>query len=71
MPYVVKGMDMSFSGLLSYAEDLVRANPSVIIKDDIKLDDKIKSRSKKLKGKITNFKIKDTDYTTEDLCFSL
>jgi len=71
MPYVVKGMDMSFSGLLSYAEDLVRANPSVIIKDDIKVDDKIKSRRKKLKGKITNFKIKDTDYTTEDLCFSL
>ena len=34
LPYVVKGMDMSFSGLLSYMEDLVSYNPSVILKDD-------------------------------------
>lgn len=26
MPYVVKGMDMSFSGLLSFCEDLVLSN---------------------------------------------
>jgi len=34
LPYKVKGMDMSFSGILSFIEDLVTANPSVIIKDD-------------------------------------
>ena len=34
LPYVVKGMDMSFSGILSYMEDLVCLNPSVIIKND-------------------------------------
>jgi tRNA A37 threonylcarbamoyltransferase TsaD len=27
MPYIVKGMDMSFSGLLSYCEDLILNNP--------------------------------------------
>ena len=27
MPYVVKGMDMSFSGILSYCEDLVLMHP--------------------------------------------
>ena len=26
MPYIVKGMDLSFSGLLSYCEDLVILN---------------------------------------------
>ena len=37
LPYVVKGMDMSFSGLNSYMEDLVCKNPSVILEDDPKL----------------------------------
>ena len=73
LPYVVKGMDMSFSGLLSYMEDLVRKNPSVILKDDpgVKLDPKYEKRKKKLKKKATNFKIKEDKYTAEDLCFSL
>jgi len=29
VPYTVKGMDMSYSGLLSYFEDIVSANPSI------------------------------------------
>jgi N6-L-threonylcarbamoyladenine synthase len=73
LPYVVKGMDMSFSGLLSYMEDLVRNNPDVIIKDDPEqpVDPKYENRKKKLKKKATNFKIKDEKYTAADLCFSL
>ena len=34
MPYRVKGMDMSFSGLLSYCEDLVLLNPK--LKEELK-----------------------------------
>jgi tRNA A37 threonylcarbamoyltransferase TsaD len=33
MPYVVKGMDMSFSGILSYCEDLVLNNE--ILKNEL------------------------------------
>jgi N6-L-threonylcarbamoyladenine synthase len=29
VPYNVKGMDMSFSGLLTYFEDIVNANPAI------------------------------------------
>ena len=31
LPYVVKGMDMSFSGMLSYVDDLVVQRPEVML----------------------------------------
>lgn len=30
MPYVVKGMDLSFSGILSFCEDLVSSNSEIL-----------------------------------------
>ncbi|XP_069967765.1 probable tRNA N6-adenosine threonylcarbamoyltransferase [Bactrocera oleae] len=53
LPYVVKGMDVSFSGILSHIEDL--ADPS-------------KRRNKRKKGVIT---AEESEYTKEDLCYSL
>ena len=32
LPYVVKGMDMSFSGILTYVEDLVKGNKKGLTK---------------------------------------
>ena len=74
MPYIVKGMDMSFSGLLSYCEDLVLLNPK--LKEDLfkslnEAEDGQKRRKKLLKRNVVNKNIKDLDYTKEDLCYSL
>lgn len=33
LPYVVKGMDMSFSGVLSYIEDLVKTSENYTVED--------------------------------------
>jgi N6-L-threonylcarbamoyladenine synthase len=74
MPYTVKGMDMSFSGLLSFCEDLVLSNPCLkkeLIDNLNTEDDDSKKRKKLLKRQIVNKNIKDTDYTKEDLCYSL
>ena len=64
---------MSFSGLLSYMEDLVALNPSVVLPDnpDLVKDEKYEKRKRKPKTKSSNFKIKDKDFTTADLCYSL
>lgn len=32
LPYVVKGMDVSFSGILTYVEDLVKGNKKGLTK---------------------------------------
>lgn len=53
LPYVVKGMDVSFSGILSHIEEL--ADPS-------------KRRNKRKKGEINT---EESEYTKEDLCYSL
>lgn len=82
LPYTVKGMDMSFSGLLSYVEDLVVLNEPLRrqIEAEINagksgLDDH--KRRDLSKRKVVNKQIKvdsrhkDLDFTKEDLCFSL
>ena len=74
MPYKVKGMDMSFSGLLSYCEDLVLLNPK--LKEELKnsfVDDEDlnKKKSKLFDRKIVNKNITDLEYTKEDLCYSI
>jgi len=76
LPYVVKGMDMSFSGLLSFVEDMVVLHPT--LKKEIEEAEKLQEtseeldrRKRKKEKKVVNTKIKDFDWTKEDLCFSL
>ena len=74
MPYRVKGMDMSFSGLLSYCEDLVLLNPKLKeeLKNSFKDDENLNKKKQKLfDRKIVNKNITDLDYTKEDLCYSI
>jgi hypothetical protein len=35
VPYVVKGMDMSFAGILNYFEDIVAHFPHLSINDEL------------------------------------
>ncbi|CAD8176960.1 unnamed protein product [Paramecium octaurelia] len=69
-PYVVKGMDMSFSGLLTFVEDVVNAYPQVKL-PEVEGNDRAKRKNKqtKLVRKWTN--PIPQDLTTEDLCFTL
>ena len=60
LPYTVKGMDMSFSGLLSYVEALI-THPQFVPYPD--------APPPKKKGNL-NVDIK-TPFTPEDICFSL
>jgi len=64
---------MSFSGLLTYMEDLVRGNPSVILPDapSEPKNPEFDNRRRKMKKKALNKKIKDYEFTTSDLCFSI
>jgi N6-L-threonylcarbamoyladenine synthase len=58
LPYIVKGMDVSFSGLLTFIEELVTG----------------KKNSQTKKQKQENAGKMDTDeppYSREDLCYSL
>ena len=76
LPYAVKGMDMSYSGMLSYVEDLVVLNEPLRkeIEDEVQQtksgDDDFKRRDLS-KRKIVNKTIKDLDFNRADLCFSL
>ncbi|EDK31278.1 O-sialoglycoprotein endopeptidase (macronuclear) [Tetrahymena thermophila SB210] len=82
VPYTVKGMDMSFSGILSYFEDIVAQNPhlqyedGVVPEKDAKQqdeDDSLDNRKRKKNKKVVNKKILDLpkDITRADLCYSL
>jgi len=58
LPYIVKGMDVSFSGLLTFIEELVTG----------------KKNSQTKKQKTENSGKMETDeapYSKEDLCYSL
>ena len=63
LPYVVKGMDVSFSGILTFVEDLVKGNK--------------KGLTNKQKAKMTKEQVKQAEemmnieFTKEDLCYSL
>lgn len=72
MPYVVKGMDMSFTGLLSFCEDLVLNNEELKreLEQNLKNNGGIQS-TKILKKNSVNKNIKDFDYTKQDLCYSI
>lgn len=54
VPYTVKGMDMSYSGLLSYFEDIVSANPSVKLPEQDNNDAEMMRRKRKKVKKTTN-----------------
>lgn len=76
LPYTVKGMDMSFSGLLSYVEDLVILNEPLRKEIEAEVaatknpDEDFKRRDLG-KRKVINKGIKDLDFGKADLCFSL
>ena len=63
LPYVVKGMDVSFSGILTFVEDLVKG--------------KKKTLTKKQKSTMTAEQIaaaenlESANHSKEDLCYSL
>ena len=75
LPYIVKGMDMSFSGLLNYCEDLIMLHPDLSKEvEAIQLaneSDPENFKRKKAKKQIHNKSIKDFNWTKEDLCYSL
>lgn len=85
VPYVVKGMDLSFSGILNYFEDICSAYPHLCGEgvldeeeeskndDNEKSKDDMNNRKRKITKKTVNNKIKNLpkDLTKEDLCFTL
>ncbi|CDW81730.1 probable trna threonylcarbamoyladenosine biosynthesis protein osgep-like [Stylonychia lemnae] len=64
LPYVVKGMDVSFSGILTFIEDLVTGKKNSTTK---------KQQQEKQKIKVEDGLIAQTPltYSKEDLCYSL
>ena len=63
LPYVVKGMDVSFSGILTFIEDLVKGKKKGLTK---------KQRSQMSKEKIEEQELlQSTEFSKEDLCYSL
>ena len=74
LPYVVKGMDMSYSGLLNFVEDMVALHPTLTkeLAAESGGTNEIPDKRKKQKvKKVVNNKIKDFDWNKEDLCYSL
>lgn len=59
LPYCVKGMDVSFSGILSFIERHARSDGK-----------KQKGQAKRRKGR-DDGSLEDVEYSHEDLCFSL
>lgn len=76
LPYTVKGMDMSYSGMLSYVEDMVVVNEPLRKEIEAEVqatksgNDDFKRRDLG-KRKVFNAKIKDLDFDRADLCYSL
>ena len=66
LPYVVKGMDMSFSGLLSYVEALLQ-HPKFV--PDAACE--VASRERRDKKKQNLTVTIDKDFTPADVCFSI
>ncbi len=58
VPYTVKGMDISFSGILTYFEDIVAAFPELKLKYEGKEEEEDMSRKKKKKVNPAISKIK-------------
>ena len=70
MPYTVKGMDMSFSGLLTFFEDIVSFNPAIKLPEPENTSDDRKRKKVKKSG---NKKVEEiaSQVTAADLCFTL
>ena len=76
LPYSVKGMDMSFSGILNYCEDLVQQNRECFKSEETEvIDHKMQMRKRKDKQKSRNKKaqsqIGDLTINKQQLCYSL
>lgn len=71
LPYNIKGMDISFSGILSYCEDLIASNPKLILKNSLESLPNGISLKKQIKKNVKNKNIKTINYSIEDLCYSL
>lgn len=56
MPYAVKGMDMSFSGLLTFFEDIVSVNPAIKLPEPDNIPDE---RKRKKVKKSVNKKVEE------------
>ena len=71
VPYTVKGMDMSFSGILNYFEDIVSYFPH--LGDTHEGEAELEGRKRKRVKKTKNKKIEALDpaLTQEDLCYTL
>ena len=86
VPYVVKGMDLSFSGILNYFEDIVAEFPHLCFNNNNnnssnqdaegngdENNDELSNRKRKITKKTVNNKIKNLpkEITREDLCYTL
>ena len=71
LPYTVKGMDMSFSGLLSYVESVVNHFPGMKLKlDETLMEDRRRKKTNSAVPKRIKQKMPES-LLIEDLCFSL
>lgn len=77
-PYTVKGMDMSFSGILTYFEEVLEILPHLKLPEpeyNSELDEEEMLRRKRKKGKtVGREKLREKlpeGLTLADLCFSL
>ena len=70
VPYTVKGMDMSFSGILNYFEDIVSYFPHL---GDQTASEGLETRKRKKVKRTKNKKIEalDPQLTQGDLCYTL
>lgn len=77
VPYTVKGMDMSFSGILTFMEDVVEILPHLKVPDPTEgqpEDEEMERRKRKKAKNVQRQKLKDKlpeGLTLADLCFSL
>ncbi|KAJ1918023.1 putative tRNA threonylcarbamoyladenosine biosynthesis protein kae1 [Mycoemilia scoparia] len=75
LPYTVKGMDVSFSGMLSFVEQLAKNDSSKRTKKQkTRNNNSSSSSSSKNAGEASidqSSQEKEPEYTAEDLCFSL
>jgi N6-L-threonylcarbamoyladenine synthase len=78
LPYVVKGMDVSFSGLLTYVEELIKKDEHYVGRDEIMTTgSKTKHENEEEEEEEEEYDDDDDDdhssqkYTICDLCYSL
>ena len=72
LPYLVKGMDLSFSGIYNFVEDLIQQNQGCFEEEE-QPDADSRRRDKKKKGKNqkAEMAVRGLKVNTEQVCFSL